>query len=435
VQQTAPILTTPTKKVNGLSIYTRRGVPYARILGLGGYRPQRVVRNAEFVDSINSSDEWIRVRSHIIERRWAGPDESLIDMAVAAGAKALAAAELDAGQLGCVLVATITHLKQTPSAAVEVAHRLGATHAAAYDISAACAGFCYALTIAADHVKGGSATYVLVVGADRMTDIIDPADRTTAFLFADGAGAAVVGPSRTVGIGPVVWGADGSRVEAITQDFAWDRLRDHPDTPWPAMRMQGREVYRWATTDLPQVAEQTLAAAGVSADKLDAFVPHQANGRIIDLLAKTLGLPDHVVIARDLTETGNTSSASIPLAMERLMESGDVPPDGLALLIGFGAGLTFAGQVVRFPKKRLAAPSRLEILECAREAIGRSAPTEVAAIDLDTAFADLDVDSLFMAQVLTEMEERLGIRIPDESVRDVRTVRDLIDQIAPEGVV
>jgi 3-oxoacyl-[acyl-carrier-protein] synthase-3 len=326
-----------------------KGHPYARIMGVGGYRPARVVTNAEVIETIESSDEWIRERSGIVTRHAAADDESVADMAVVAAEKALANAGVTADQLGCVIVATVTHMLQTPSAAAVVAHRLGAQNAAAFDISAACAGFCHALALADDMVRAGTAENVLIVGVEKLTDMVDRYDRGTAFLFGDGAGAAVVGPSTSAAIGPVVWGADGSQADAITQTVPWQTLRDDPEHKFPTLAMNGQQVFRWAVFQMTPVCEQALAKAGVTADDLDAFIPHQANLRIVEAMVKKLELPEHVAVARDIVDTGNTSAASIPLAMERMLDSGEAPHGGLALLIGFGAGLAFAAQVVVLP--------------------------------------------------------------------------------------
>ncbi|MGH8969465.1 MAG: beta-ketoacyl-ACP synthase III [Actinomycetes bacterium] len=325
-----------------------KGAEHTRILGVGGYRPARVVTNEEICELIDSSDEWIRERSGIESRRFAAPDESVVDMCVAAAGKALAQAGVAAEQVGCVLVATVTHPLQTPSAAADLAHRLGATNAGALDISAACAGFCYGVGMASDMVRGGSANYVVVVGCEKLSDFTDSYDRTTAFIFGDGAGAVVIGPSDEPGIGPTIWGSDGSQYDAITQRASWIDVRDH-NVEFPTLTMQGQKVFRWAVWQMAPVARRALEAAGVEPGDLDAFIPHQANMRIIDAMVKTLKLPDHVPVARDIRETGNTSAASIPLAMERMIESGEAKSGGTALLIGFGAGLVYAAQVVTLP--------------------------------------------------------------------------------------
>jgi 3-oxoacyl-[acyl-carrier-protein] synthase III len=322
---------------------------HARILGVGQYRPARIVHNAEIVDRIDSSDEWIRERSGIVERRIAAPDETVVDMSVAAAEKALASAGLTADAIGMVLVATVTHLLQTPSAAALVGDRIGARNAAALDIGAACAGFCHGVALANDMVRGGSADHVLVIGCEKLTDMVDAYDRGTAFIFGDGAGAVVIGPSDVPGIGPVVWGADGSQGDAITQDVPWDALRDNPEHSFPSLSMNGQQVFRWAVFEMAPVAQQALDAAGVAVEDLDVFIPHQANLRIIDAMVKKLGLPERVVVARDIVYTGNTSAASVPLAMAALLESGEARSGDTALLIGYGAGLSYAAQVVTLP--------------------------------------------------------------------------------------
>jgi len=323
------------------------GVPHARILGVGGYRPSRVVTNAEICQRIDSSDEWIRTRSGIVSRRWATPEETIASMSVAAGGKAIAAAGIQPDQVGCVIVATVTHLAQTPAVATTIAAELGTDGAAAMDISAACAGFCYGIELAQAMVRVGSARYVLVIGVERLTDLTDHHDRSTAFLFGDGAGAAVVGPSEEPGIGPVVWGSDGDASELIRQQCTWDQALASGEFPY--LTMQGNQVFRWASYAMAKVAQEALDRAGLTVDDLDAFIPHQANMRITDAMAKALRLPKHVAIARDIAEQGNTSAASIPLAMERMLAAGEIKSGDTALIIGFGAGLVHAAQVVRIP--------------------------------------------------------------------------------------
>lgn len=322
---------------------------HARITGVGAYRPERVVTNAEICERIDSSDEWIRERSGIVTRRFAAKDETVVDMAEAAARDALAAAGLTGADVDVVLVATVTHLLQTPAAAPLVAHRLEATPAAAFDISAACAGFCHGVSLANDMVRSGTARHVLVIGVEKLSDITDPTDRGSAFIFGDGAGAVVISASDEPGIGPTVWGSDGGQWDVITQNQPWDRLREDDDLEWPTLRMAGQSVFRWAVWQMAPVARKAIEAAGIAPEQLDAFIPHQANVRIIDAMVKQLGLPAHVPVARDIAETGNTSAASIPLAMHRMLAEGGAPSGGLALLIGFGAGLAYAAQVVRLP--------------------------------------------------------------------------------------
>jgi 3-oxoacyl-[acyl-carrier-protein] synthase III len=322
---------------------------HTALLGIGGYRPRKVVPNADIIDRIDSSDEWIRTRSGIKTRRIAAPDETVPMMSRAASEKALERSGVRADQIDCVIVATVSHMLQTPAVATQIAEELGATPAAAFDISAACAGFCYGVALASDMIRGGTATYVLVIGVERLTDLTDWEDRGTAFLFADGAGATVVGPSDVSGISPVVWGSDGSKYDLIRQEEGWDEVFEADKPEWPHLRMEGNSVFRWASFDVAKVCRQTLDAAGLTVDDLDAFIPHQANMRITDAMARTLKLPDRVAIARDIADQGNTSAASIPLAMERMLDEGTISSGDKALLIAFGAGLVYAAQVVTVP--------------------------------------------------------------------------------------
>ncbi|MCG0283770.1 beta-ketoacyl-ACP synthase III [Streptomyces sp. PSAA01] len=319
----------------------------SRILGVGVYRPVRVVGNDEICSRIDSTDEWIRRRSGIVTRRFAGPDETVISMAAEAARKAMAQSGTDPGEVDMVLLATMSFLEQAPAAGPRVAHLLGARGAGSLDVSAACSGFCYALALADSLVRTGDARTVVVVGAERMSDIIDPEDRSTAFLFGDGAGAVVVGPSELPGISPVAWGSDGQQHHMIAHDRPW--LDTSGDGPGPYLRMAGPEVFRWATRVVPQISRQALADAGLQTADLAAFIPHQANARIIDAAAKSLGLAPHTVVARDVVSAGNTSAASIPLAMEDLLAQGTLPSGAPALLVGFGAGLTHAAQIVTLP--------------------------------------------------------------------------------------
>lgn len=331
------------------SLQTVDGSRHARILGMGSYRPSRVVPNSEIVDAISSTDEWIRTRSGIIERRFAEPHETVQMMSVESSRKALAHAEIDPAQLDCVVVATVSHLMQTPAVATLISDELGSTPAAAFDISAACAGFCHGVSLASDMVRGGSAKYVLAIGVERLSDITDPTDRGTAFIFADGAGAAVIGPSDVEGIGPVVWGADGSKYDYIRQKQSWIDVLQMEKASMPHLRMEGNPVFRWASFEMAKVASEALDRAGITVDDLDVFVPHQANMRIIDAMARTLKLPERVVIARDVAYQGNTSAASVPLAADALLRSGEAKSGDVALFIAFGAGLSYAAQVVTLP--------------------------------------------------------------------------------------
>jgi 3-oxoacyl-[acyl-carrier-protein] synthase-3 len=331
------------------AISTTTGSEHTAILGLGAYRPSRLVPNADVIEAIDSSDEWIQQRSGIKTRRWANEEETLPMMTLAAARDALESSGIAAEQIDCVIVATVTYLTQTPALAPTIAYELGTNQAAAFDISAACAGFSHALALASDMVRAGSAQYVMVVGAERLSDLLKATDRGTAFIFADGAGAAVVGPSETPGIGPVVWGSDGEQAELIKQSEMWTDILASDAPAMPHLAMQGSQVFRWAAFTMAKVAQQALDKAGITVDELDVFVPHQANMRIIDAMARAIGLPDHVAIARDIADQGNTSAASIPLALDRMMLEGEAKSGDLALLIAFGAGLAYAAQVVTVP--------------------------------------------------------------------------------------
>ena len=312
----------------------------ARVLSFGGYQPGNVVTNDDLAARVDTSDEWIRSRVGIVSRRFAGPEESVTDMAVVAGGKALAGSGLSPADIDLVIVATCSTEASIPNTSAVVAHRLSIVAPGAYDLNAACAGFCYALANASDAIRAGTARHVLVIGSEKMTAWIDPTDRSTCIIFADGAGAAVVGPvadGEPPGIGPVVWGSAGDLSQNIT-------IADRNSY----MYQQGQAVFRWATSAMHPIAAQACERAGVAVSDLSAFVPHQANLRIIEAIARKLGLPRER-LADDIVHAGNTSSASIPLALSRMAERGAIKPGSPALLLGFGAGLCYAAQVITVP--------------------------------------------------------------------------------------
>ncbi|WP_340379384.1 beta-ketoacyl-ACP synthase 3 [Streptomyces sp. SS7] len=319
----------------------------AALLGIGAYRPRRIVTNEEICRTLDSSPEWILRRSGISTRCFAGPGETLAEMAATAAGKALADAGVAPDEVDEILVATMSDTGTAGSGAppgelaAEIGRRLGVP-AAARQVGAACAGFTVGLALAAGSVATGQARTCLVIGVERMSDILDPRDRSTAFLFSDGAGAALVGRGTEPGIGTVVWGTDPGMRDAIT-------VREEPETVGPVIRMQGSSVFRWAVTHLPDVVREILARSGVGPADVHAFVPHQANLRIIEAVAQSVGFPAEVAVARDIVDQGNTSAASIPLALDRLRTSGTLAEGDLAALIGFGAGLTYAGMVIRIP--------------------------------------------------------------------------------------
>ena len=286
---------------------------------------------------MDTNDEWVRSRVGIESRRFARPDETVVDMAEMAASKAIAASGLTPADVDLVIVATCTMPTPVPNAGAQLASRLGIAAPGAYDINAGCAGFVYALAAASAAVISGQARNVLVVGSERFSGWLDFGDRATCVILADGAGAAVVGPSEQIGIGPVVWGSDGAQAQAIVIDESTNLFRQ-----------EGQSVFRWATTTVAPVALEACRRAGVEPGELAAFVPHQANLRIIDSVARKLGVPD-AIVARDIVTAGNTSAASIPLALSRMVGRGDIPTGAPVLVVGFGAGLTYAAQVVLAP--------------------------------------------------------------------------------------
>jgi 3-oxoacyl-[acyl-carrier-protein] synthase III len=321
-------------------IQLRPGAPGARMLGLGSAQPERVVSNHELSQRIDTNDEWIRKRVGIVNRRIAGPEQSLLDLAAEAGGKAVADAGLGPSDIDTVLVATCTMPRLIPHAASQVAERIGITAPGAFDLNAACAGFCYGLAAASDMLRAGSASHVLLIGAEKLSDVVDWDDRATAVIFADGAGAAVIGPADRPQIGPVAWGSAGDLVEAIgTTDRGF-------------IRQEGQSVFRWATSRIGPIALRAVELAGLRPSDIDVLIPHQANLRIVEAIARQLraaGARPDLVVADDIVESGNTSSASIPMALDHMRAAGTVRSGDVLLFVGFGAGLTYAGQVALCP--------------------------------------------------------------------------------------
>ncbi|MEU7058648.1 beta-ketoacyl-ACP synthase III [Streptomyces sp. NPDC046197] len=317
-------------------------MPGARIAALGHYQPARVLTNDDLARMVDTSDAWIRRRTGIATRRIAD-DESVVDMAAAAAGKALADSGLEPQDIGMITVATCSAIDRCPSTAAQVAARLGIPSAVAFDLNNGCAGFCTALATVSHSLRAGAARHALVIGVEKMSDVTDWTDRASCILLGDGAGAAVVSASDAGadadGIGPVVWGSDPSRSSAVRLVDDWQ----------PRFSQDGQTVFRWATTELAPLALEACARAGIEPSDLSAVVTHQANLRIIESLVQQLGLPENVVVARDVVNSGNTSAASIPLALSKMVEGLEVPSGGRVLLFSFGGGLSWAGQVVTCP--------------------------------------------------------------------------------------
>jgi 3-oxoacyl-[acyl-carrier-protein] synthase-3 len=326
-----------------------QAVAGARILGLGSVQPDNVVSNEDLAQRIDTDDQWIRDRVGIQTRRIADPEAKLVDMAASAGELAVKDAGLTPNDIDTVIVASCTMPNPIPNAAAQTAHLIGMGAPAAFDLNAACAGFCYAVGTAADLVRAGSARHVLVIGAEKLSDWLDWDDRSTAIIFADGAGAAVVGPAAdedAVGVGPVAWGSAGDMANAILI------LDDDASRAGGGLHQEGQAVFRWATTRIAPVALRAIELAGLTPADIDVFVPHQANLRIVEAVAKRLrakGARQDMVVADDIVHSGNTSSASIPLALDHMRAAGRVRSGDVVLLVGFGAGLSYAAQVVVLP--------------------------------------------------------------------------------------
>jgi 3-oxoacyl-[acyl-carrier-protein] synthase-3 len=308
-----------------------------QVVAWGHYQPPTIKTNADLIaGGLDSDDEWIRSRTGIAERRVAD-QESLVDLGELAARDVLSRSSLGVEDIGLVIFASCTARYPIPIGAAEIAARLGIDAPGAFDLNAACAGFVYAVNVASNAVLTGQAKAVLVVCAEKFSDWVDWTDRATAILFADGAGAVIVAASETVGIGPVVWGSDGDKSEVIRID---------PDTG--LITQEGQTVYRWATSQIGPVALKTCAESGIEPSELSVFAPHQANLRIIDALAKKLGA-DGAIVARDVVTAGNTSAASIPMALSKILQDQRVPSGSPMLVMGFGAGLTYAGQILLAP--------------------------------------------------------------------------------------
>ncbi|MBF6296363.1 beta-ketoacyl-ACP synthase 3 [Nocardia amamiensis] len=343
-----------------VSIAVNRSRENVAMLGIGAYRPKRLVSNAEVCEVLDSTDEWIYERTGVRNRRWISGDETLRSIAAAAGERAIVNSGVDRSKIGALILATSSWLTLTPHGAPQVAYDIGMNGVPAFDLTSGCGGFGYGLGVAADMIRSGSAEYVLLIGAETMTVGLDPTDRGTAMIFGDGAGAVVVGPSEENGISPTVWGSDGENAAAIMQDIDFLEYMHRAQAMQGldpelepvgrmSLRMEGPRVFRWAAVTLPRALSTALEVSGVAKEDIEVFVPHQANARINELMKKNLGLADDVPMAGDIENTGNTSAASIPLAIEEMLVTGKAKGGQTALLLGFGAGLSYAGQVVTLP--------------------------------------------------------------------------------------
>jgi 3-oxoacyl-[acyl-carrier-protein] synthase-3 len=317
---------------------------HVTITGLGAYVPERVLTNEELAQLVDTSDEWIVTRTGIRERRIAADTEALSDLALPAARQALDQAGSDGTDIDLLIVATVTPDMMFPSTAAILADRLGAVDAAAYDLSAGCTGFMYALAQAYGMLAGGLAHRALVVGGDVLSRILDWSDRSTLILFGDGAGAVVLEPSEEPGFLVFELGADGAGGENLWLPGSGSRLFEDPDR---LVKMNGREVFKFATRILVSSGEAVLERAGMRSEDVDVYVPHQANIRIIDHATRKLGVPSERVVV-NVDRYGNTSSGSIPLALADAQAEGRLQAGNVVLMTGMGAGLTWGSALMRW---------------------------------------------------------------------------------------
>ncbi len=324
---------------------------YAHIVGWGKYIPQKVVTNHDLAKIMDTSDDWIRSRTGISERRFAAEDESTSTMSIAAAKLALDRARITPSAVDMIIVATITPDHFFPSTAALVQDALGATNAAAYDLNAACAGFIYGVSMATSMIQAGAAKVVIVIGAETLSRILDVQDRSTYPLFGDGAGAVVLKADPTPGgILSTVLGADGSGAEHLIVPAGGSKLptsQETLDKRLHFMQMNGREVYRFATRVMGKAAKEACDKAEISVENINLFVPHQANIRIIESASKQLKVSEDKVFT-NLDKYGNTSAASIPIALCEAIEQGRVNTKDKIVMVGFGAGLTWGATVIEW---------------------------------------------------------------------------------------
>ncbi|MFC8732344.1 3-oxoacyl-[acyl-carrier-protein] synthase III C-terminal domain-containing protein [Luteimicrobium sp. NPDC057192] len=340
------------------SLRTVTGSAGTRLLGLGHHQPEKTLTNDDIAKLVETNDEWIRSRTGIVTRHVAADDVAVADMAAAAARHALDDAQVPGEDVDLVIVATTTARDASPNTAGRVAYALRTGHVPVrggsgevppesvrgvvgpgiIDINTACSGFAYGLGLADQAIRAGSARTAVVIGAEKLTAVTDWTDRSTCILTADGAGAVVVQGTDEPGVSPVVWGSEPELAESVRIEAPVDRFSQ-----------DGRAVFRWAITQAADRARGIVDKAGLQLDDIEVLVAHQANLRIIEPLAKSLGLEDKIVVT-DITESGNTSAASIPLGLSKWWHGGKIPSGVPALLFGFGGGFTWAGQVVLTPE-------------------------------------------------------------------------------------
>ncbi|HEY0248106.1 MAG TPA: beta-ketoacyl-ACP synthase III [Gryllotalpicola sp.] len=318
-----------------------RTVAGSRIIGLGHYQPERVLTNAELATMVDTSDEWIRTRTGIVERHIARDDESVADMAAEAARAAIADAGLAPDDVNMIIVASTSVLDHSPNVAGRVAAALGMASPVVIDVNTACSGFEHGVAMADASIRSGQVTRALVIGAEKLSAITDWTDRSTCVLTADGAGAFVLEAADEPGIGPTVWGSVPSMSRAVVVEEVTDNK----------FTQDGRMILRWAMSKAAGINHEAVEKAGLSMDDIQVFVPHQANLRIIEPLAEQLGLTDRIVVT-DVQVSGNTSAASIPLGLSKWWHAGKIPSNAPTLLFGFGGGFAYASQVVLTPDRQ-----------------------------------------------------------------------------------
>lgn len=328
------------------------GLPSARILGLGTALPARIMTNKDFEQIIDTTDEWIVQRTGMKVRHYVRPDEGIAEIAVDAGKKAMAAAGVEPEEIELVVLATATPEQPIPATAAIIQPALGVKNAVCFDIAGACSGFIYAMQVARQFIATGEVKTAMIIGAEALSKYSDFTDRSTCILFGDGAGAAVLRACEPGdGVLSCAWHTDGNYSDIIQMPGGGSKypphVKEHIDARLPFIKMRGNEVFKLAVRAFLEVCQEALGKAGVTTNQIRWFVPHQANLRIISAVGDRLGIPVERIYV-NLEKVGNTSSASIPLAMGEVIESGDLKRGDLVLMAAFGGGLTWAASVVRW---------------------------------------------------------------------------------------